>query len=59
MGRTFIIEPGDWVIDESGVWEPKKVSHIVDESIYLENGEVLGYEHVTDVFLPGELDGYN
>lgn len=56
-----IVESGDWVVDHMDDDRMRKVSHIQDTSVYMEDGGVMGLEEIgrDDVFLPGEITGYN
>lgn len=58
MGRTFLIEEGDWIKDPTET-ELQKVTGVNGNTVYLKNGGVIGKDQVEDVFLPGEVEGYN
>lgn len=59
MGNTVHIEAGDYVVDDSEIWVMHKVSYIMGNEIYLEDGGVMSINDVVDVMLPGEVEGYN
>lgn len=58
MGNTSLIFVGDWVKvpDDDTL---RKVVGINVGELSLDNGGVIANYAVEDVFLPGEVDGYN
>ena len=60
-----IVEVGDWIVDRMDDNRLRKISYFMgdegDESVYMEDGGVMGINEITrdDVYLPGEIDGYN